>query len=452
MPVAYPQLLSARRPILAIPKLGWPLIAIICLIPSLVLCVDVPIANRFGDIPSALLTFGDITGVIGLATYVLNLVLATRLRWLEDLFGGLNRVFVAHQILGGLSLVTLLIHPMFSAASYYPYGIRVMSHFFIPQVAYIGTAFGIVALTMIIVLLVLSFYVKIGYKVWLQTHKYLGLAYLLIGLHILLTPNRITADPFITGYLWVLFLAGLVSFIYRTLLPNIFVRSYLYTISLAERKGVGAVEVTLIPVDKMIRFKAGQFIFIAFGSDGISSEWHPFSISSAETSGRLMIDVKSMGGYTETLTRLLPHMIGMTARVEGAYGRFSYRNFGNLNQVWIAGGIGITPFLSMAQTLGTGPYNVDLYYSVKTKSELIDLDTLAVHQSNNPGQVFRVFPFVTDAYNTFLNAEIIASNSGDLTKRDFLLCGPPPMMQSIKKQLMTMGVKASQIHTEEFSL
>jgi predicted ferric reductase len=145
-------------------------------------------------------------------------------------------------------------------------------------------------------------------------------------------------------------------------------------------------------------------------------------------------------------------MVGMTVRVEGAYGRFSYRNFANPNQIWIAGGIGVTPFLSMAQTLGPGSYNIDLYYSVKTASELIDLDVLAAHQSGQPGQVFRTFPFITDTYKIYLSAGILAKNSGDLTKREFLLCGPPVMMQSIKKQLIGLGVKNYQIHSEEFSL
>jgi ferredoxin-NADP reductase len=51
-----------------------------------------------------------------------------------------------------------------------------------------------------------------------------------------------------------------------------------------------------------------------------------------------------------------------------------------------------------------------------------------------------------------LNAEVLAKNSGDLTQRDFLLCGPPNMMQAIRKQLMGLGVRERQIHSEEFSL
>jgi predicted ferric reductase len=432
--------------------LGWPMVLAVCFIPVIAMIADVPFATRFGSWSATLLTIGDATGVIGLGMYAMNLVLATRMRWLEDFFGGLNQVIINHQLLGGFALVMLLIHPMASAISYYPYGIHTVAHFFVPQMAYIGTAFGIIALVMMVLLVGISFYMKLAYKLWLYTHKYLGVAYAFVALHVLLTPNKITSDSFVKWYLWALLLVGAVAYIYRTLLPNIFVRRYVYTIAGAQSKGIGVMEVTLAPVGERVRFRAGQFIFVSFGGDGFSEEWHPFSVSSAETSANLMIDVKSLGIYTEALTRLLPSMIGMTARVEGAYGRFTYRNFANMNQVWIAGGIGVTPFLSMAQSFGPEPYNIDLYYSVKTVSELVDLDTLASRQSAKPNQVFRTFPYITETYKAHLNAEILAKNSGDLSKRDFLLCGPPAMMQAIRKQLMGLGVRPSQIHSEEFSL
>jgi predicted ferric reductase len=447
-----PLLTSSVTPRNLVATLGWPIVIALCIIPALAMCIDAPFAVRFGSFSKTLLSLGDITGVIGLGMYAMNLALATRLRWFEDIFGGLNRVLMSHQILGGLSLVMLLAHPMFTAISYYPYGVHVVANFFIPQTAYIGTAFGIVALIMLIGLVGVSFYARLGYKVWLATHKYLGLAYLLVALHVLLTPNHITADVFVRWYLYGLLLLGVCAYVYRTLLPNVFVRRYVYTIVSAVAKGIGVVEVTLSPVAARVPFKAGQFVFISFGEDGFSQEWHPFSVSGSDSNGSLMIDVKSLGAYTETLTRMLPHMVGMTARVEGAYGRFSYRNIGNLNQVWIAGGIGVTPFLSMAQTLGSGPYNIDLYYSVKTASELVDLEKLGEHQSLKPGQVFRTFPFITETYKTYLNANIVQKNSGDITKRDFLLCGPPGMMGAIRAQLIELGVSSHNIHSEEFSL
>jgi len=433
------------------PVLGWLCVSVFCLAPAVIVGLDGTFAGKWGTLPDTLLNLGDITGVIGLAMYTLNLVLATRAHWLEPLFGGLNRVFTAHALVGSGALAIILIHPLITAGSYYEYGVHTVAHFFVPQLAYLGTAFGIVALAAMIVLIFLTLYAKLAYKFWLKTHKLLGVVYLLIALHVLLTPNQLTVDPLIRTYLNALLTIGVVCYIYRTLLPNIFVRRYLYTIQKAETKGIGVVEVTLRPVTRALHFRAGQFVYISFGNDALSREWHPFSISSPDIGSDFTLDIRSLGAYTETLTELLPYMVGTTVLVEGAYGGFSFRNFGNVNQVWIAGGIGITPFLSMARELGDGPYNIDLYYSVKTRSELIDVDALAAQQSNRPGQVFRVFPFIADQYKTFLSADIVEANTGHLNQRDFLLCGPPPMMASLTGQLVKMGVHKNHIHSEEFS-
>ncbi|HEY2003872.1 MAG TPA: ferric reductase-like transmembrane domain-containing protein [Candidatus Saccharimonadia bacterium] len=430
------------------PKSGWIAIVLTCLVPTLALSFDSP--DRYANLSYALLTLGDISGIIGLVLYVWGLVLSTRIGLVENMFGGLNRVYVSHAIVGSASLMILLMHPFFSAASYYEYGLAVVAHFFVPQLAYIGSAFGIIALITMIVLLVLTLFVKLAYKLWLSTHRLLGVVYLLIALHIILTPNQVMRDHNMAAFMYGTLIVGALAYIYRTLMPDVFVRRYLYTIQSAVPKASNVVEVTLQPVGKAIHFKPGQFIFLSVNSDKVTREWHPFSVASADTSKSLTLDIRSLGAYTESLNKLLPYLVGSTVRVEGAYGRFSYRNFGNVNQVWIAGGIGITPFLSMAQALGNGPYNIDLYYTVKNNSELIDLEKLAAHQSRRPGQAFRVFPYINDRYGNHLSATFIDQHTGNLPAHDFLLCGPPAMMRSVTSQLVKMGVPEQHIHSEEF--
>jgi predicted ferric reductase len=429
---------------------GWLITIVTSLVPALFIAFDQP--GRFLNSTHTLLTIGDITAVIGLCLYVMDMVLATRLAFVEDWFGGLNKVYIAHAIIGSAALLTIMIHPVLLALRYAPLGMHTVAAFFVPTTKYLASAFGIVALALMLILLILTFYVKLPYRIWLATHKYLGVTYLLICVHVLFTPNVITDNLFVRLYLVASVVIGLAAYVYRTLLPNIFVRHYVYLVHAVSKKTEGVLGVTLTPTTKAIKFQAGQFIFLSFQADGISDEWHPFTISSAPNPDTLDIEIKSLGGYTETITRLLPHMVGMTVLVEGAYGRFSFRNFRNVNQVWVAGGIGITPFLSMAQNLGNGPYNIDLYYSVRSEAELIDLDKLVNAQQNQPGKVFRVFPFVTEKYNRHLSADLIAATSGDLKQRDFLICGPAPMMDSMTDQLRHMGVKKYKIHSEEFSI
>ncbi len=142
---------------------------------------------------------------------------------------------------------------------------------------------------------------------------------------------------------------------------------------------------------------------------------------------------------------------GTIVEVEGAYGRFSYVNYKNTKQIWIAGGIGITPFLSMAKDIKGSDVHADLYYSVKTESELINWDLLYSKAVNFPENL-RVIPFIGDKQPNYLDIDYIATMSGDLNDKDFYICGPPAMMQSLKKQLKARGVPGTSIHSEEFGM
>ena len=108
------------------------------------------------------------------------------------------------------------------------------------------------------------------------------------------------------------------------------------------------VAIEMAPRGRAMRFSPGQFVFVQFFQRGISTEAHPFSVSSTPEDGRLRIVVKALGDYTSRLPALRR---GAVARIEGPFGKFSHHNCPNRKQVWIAGGIGITPFLSMAGTL-----------------------------------------------------------------------------------------------------
>jgi predicted ferric reductase len=246
-------------------------------------------------------------------------------------------------------------------------------------------------------------------------------------------------------------LLGIAAFIYRTLLGRILIRHYKYRVEEVKVSGGNVTQVRMSPVKELMSYKPGQFVFIRFmyaGAGGISKEWHPFSISSAPKESKLELSVKGLGDYTNALINLKP---GAIADIEGAYGRFSYTHYGNKNQIWVAGGIGITPFLSMAKTLTGTDYKVDLYYSVKTASEVINPEVFNELVGLNP-ENFRVIPYIGDQMEGFLSAKYIEEKSGGLKGKDIFICGPPPMMKSIRKQMKELSVPGTSIHTEEFAM
>jgi predicted ferric reductase len=449
-------------------KLGWIITAIICVIPVIAWFMLNPPAEAMNNPYRILGSIGKITGLVGLVLYSLNLVYATRLRFLEKWFGGLNRVYIAHHLVGGLALIALAQHPVLLALEKTRSSMRSAALLLLPDglgpvsalfdsssplhtsVLYEwAILFGSIAFFGMVVLLIITFFAKIPYKLWLLTHKFLGLFFFIGGLHVFFIESD-TSEGFLRLYVLTIVLIGLLAFTYKTLLGSILIRKYQYKVDSVSLEG-DVISLEMSPIQAPMSYKPGQFIFIQLPgalAQGINNEWHPFSIASAPTGGTIGIKVKALGDYSKSLLNALP---GMTVTVEGAYGRFTYTNFKNTDQIWIAGGIGITPFLSMAQSLHLAQnYKVDLYYSVKSESELIGIQKLT-ELVNMPNATLRVIPYDTSKYG-FLTPEAITRISGNLVAKEFFICGPPAMMKSMRKQLVALKVPNSSIHSEEFSM
>lgn len=447
-------------------NIGWMLISILCAIPVIYWVSTHSIESAFYDLPQSFVSVGKIIGLIGFILYAINMVLTLRQRWLENIFNGLNRVYIAHHVTGGIALAFLLFHPLLIALQYVeleiassikraatallPQSINFEDTFPIVQEA-VAYNSGIIAFIGMVVLLMITFYAKLPYRFWLFTHRFLGVAFLFAGLHVIFIDSDVSRSPFLMTYMLFWIIVGLFAFVYKTLLGNIFVRRSPYKVS-----GVGilpgnTIGIHLTPMEKPVDFKPGQFIFIRFlwsKESGIIREIHPFSVASEPSGDGLVLYIKALGDFTNSLKNV---KVGMIAEIEGAFGKFSYTNFQDSEQVWIAGGIGITPFLSMARSYNDQSPPVSLFYSAQNRDELLDQASLAGYlPSHYPN--FKYFPFVSAETNGHLSADYIADNIDSIAHKEFFICGPPVMMKAMRSQLLKLGVKNSKIHTEEFTM
>jgi mono/diheme cytochrome c family protein len=152
-----------------------------------------------------------------------------------------------------------------------------------------------------------------------------------------------------------------------------------------------------------------------------------------------------VGDYTSALRRLEP---GAEAVVEGPFGSFSNEGLDEPRQIWVAGGIGVTPFLSMARSLGTtAGAPVHFYYCVERLEEAHFLDEFRAIAAQRQGFGITVVPRDTDG---FLSAERLAAENPELGETDVLICGPPAMIVSLRGQLVARGLAEGRIHAEEF--
>jgi predicted ferric reductase len=232
--------------------------------------------------------------------------------------------------------------------------------------------------------------------------------------------------------------AGL--YIYRSLFHKSIVRKLEYTV----HSVTNISNITIIwlkPKANALAFYAGQFAFFKFSSDAVDEESHPFTISSGSDNDNIRLAAKASGDYTSRLRGL---NIGDSVQVEGPYGQFSFTKIRSTKQVWVAGGIGITPFLSMANSLPTN-IRVTIYYCVQSLPQAIFLDELNNIALSKPG--LKIVTVCSDQ-NQRLTAKDIAVDPAD----DYLLCAPPAMMQDLESQLVSNGVSKNNIHYEDFKL
>jgi len=425
---------------------GWYILTILSLAPLALWFFELPLSIRFSSLSLLSRSLGDIAGLCGMAMFSLVMILSSRLKFFERFFKGINESYTAHHFFGGLAFCLLLFHPLFLAYNYLLISFRSAALFLLPYTN-LAQNLGILGLFVMIFTLVITFYAKLKYQVWKFTHKFLGLAFIFAFLHTFLIGGDLISNLPLKIYLFVLGIAAITAYFYRTLFADYFVRVFDYTLCDIKKHKDKIWELTFLPKNRELKFSPGQFAFVKFFSKELTKEAHPFSFSSA-TGNPLKIAVKELGDYTNKIGNL---KVGDSALFEGPFGAFSFRNYSNKKQVWIAGGIGITPFLSMLRSINEedSNYTIDLYYSVKDEECLAFKEE--IEQINKTNKNLKTFFWIT-CKNGFISADSIKTETPDLENRDIFICGPPVMMSSLKSQFLKRGIDKRHIHAEEFQL
>ena len=405
-----------------------------------------PLWIRFRRPINTYTSLAQLSSLTGLVMFCYSVFLSARFKFFERLFGAMNRVYIAHHIIGGLAFILLMAHPLLISASFLTIKSHKAVEYLLPGADW-SINFALLALSLMIAQLTFTFYAKLPYQLWRWTHKLLGVSLTFAVLHILLVESDIKRTPMLRNYYLVLTGLALVIFVYRSLLGRLLVGKYGYVVSQVFYPAANVVSLTMAPVSKPMQYEAGQFVFLELGDKATGGESHPFSIASAPEDPELTIIAKSLGNYTRKMPMI---SVGSPAKVEGPFGGFNFRRFRYTDQIWVAGGIGITPFLSMARSFKDSDYRIVLFYSVMDSSELLFLNNLQMIAEQYPS--FRLVPFISKEKG-HITAEYTMQISGfDIRQIEVLVCGPPPMMKSLRKQYHSLGLTYFRIHTEEFTM
>ncbi len=382
--------------------------------------------------------FSQYIGVTALIAMGLSQVLSTRFRILETLFGGLDQIYVLHKWLGIGALAAVLLHDTVDAeldglGGGFPFSDT-------------AETLGEISLYGILALVLITVITFIPYPLWRFSHRLMGGFFTMAALHFAFIEKPFANTDPLGLYVLTFCVLGVVSYIYTQLPTGLAARHRRYRVKSVEASGE-AVAVELALEETGIKHRAGQFAFVGFDNANLS-EIHPFTISSAPNNERtIRFTIKPLGDYTARIQHQLK--VDSVARISPAYGHFEYRN-SKTPQIWIAGGIGITPFLAWANSLVEMQGPVHLFYCVserKSAAHLAEVEALASQHANLH------LHLIESAVQGRLTAEgIRAAADIDLDRTKVYFCGSEPMRDQLKAGLIAAGLNRRRFIYEAFEI
>ncbi|MEV4706363.1 hypothetical protein [Actinoplanes sp. NPDC049316] len=282
-----------------------------------------------------------------------------------------------------------------------------------------------------------------GYERWRALHRLTGLFLAAAFVHGLLD-GTMFGSPVLRWTYLVAGGTGLAFYVYRETVARHLTALHDYQVAKVTPVGANLTEISLAPVGRPITFTPGQFAML-FLETGAGWRRHPFTISSAPRDRFLRFTIKALGDDTTRMQTLVRP--GMPAVVGGPHGRFD-RARGTDRQIWIAGGIGITPFLSWLRALDrhAAPGTVDLFYSTQGVPPFAG-EITAIAEAH---PTVRVHLHDTSAHGYLTPDAVLATLDEDPRRLSVFLCGPKAMVDGFVRRFRQAGVRSRDIHREHF--
>lgn len=212
--------------------------------------------------------------------------------------------------------------------------------------------------------------------------------------------------------------------------------------------------------ERPIAFQPGQYAAISYEKRGKLSTARCFSIVSSPTDQHtLQFSMRVRGHFTTALSNLQK---GDIVDVSGPYGGFVFDTSNDKKAIFMAGGIGITPFMSIMRYLSAlhADNEVTLLYSCSTQDDVPFESELLDIQKEHPNLkvVFVVGKGPTDRLPAsqvatgYITGELLDKVTGkNYQDRRFFICGPPVFMKAVAGTVTKQGAPRSSILTEAFT-
>ncbi|MCW3021799.1 MAG: oxidoreductase FAD/NAD(P)-binding domain protein [Conexibacter sp.] len=410
--------------------------------------------NGVGDLGTALISAGRLTGLVGTYLALVQILLVARLPWLERL-AGFDTLAQWHRRNGKLVLWLLLAHTVLITAGYTLTGRTSLWHEISKLLSsYDDMITATIGMGLLIVVVVTSLVIvrrRLPYEVWHAVHLMTYAAMALAFAHQLSNGSEFSADPLAKDYWRVLYLVTLGAIVaFRLLVPlgQTLWHGMRIEAVVPEGDGVVSLHISGRRLDRL-GARSGQFFLWRFLTGDGWWQAHPFSLSAPPARDRLRVTVKSLGDYTARAALLRP---GTRVIAEGPFGTLTEAVRTRRRVLLVAGGVGITPLRALFEDLPAAPGELTLVYRAIDAPDVVfraELDALAARRG---AAVHYVLGDHRDPGNqALLGPTHLRGLVPDVRGRDVYVCGPPAMTALAEDSLRQLRVPRRHIHVERFA-
>ena len=397
--------------------------------------------------------FAVALGYSGLAMMGLQIGLTARFRYVTKPWGE-DVIYHFHRQISLIAVGLIVTHAVILTAGR-PQMLAPLNMLQAPWSA----RFAIVSIVALIALVVAALWrvrLKIRYEAWHLSHIILAVVAIGAGIAHMVGSGVYLVDPWKRA-LWIgltIFWIGLLLYV-RTVKPLFMLRRPYRVAEVRRERGDTSTLVMRPDGHPGFRFTPGQFGWLTLWGSPFKITGHPFSFSSSAEAadGRVEMTIRNLGDFTSAIPKVSQ---GRRVYLDGPYGAFTIGNPADMH-VLIAGGIGVTPMMSMIRTLAdrgdrrpvTLLYGSRDWESITFREELealqARLNLTVVHVLANP-------PAGWTGEHGFISADLFRRHlPPPYASHEYFICGPNVMMDAIERALGYMRVPLSKYHSERYS-
>ncbi len=398
--------------------------------------------------------FGALLGLLGLGVLAMQALVSGRQTWFARGFGQ-DDVLQFHRQTGLLALLLVFAHPL----TLFIADPRFLAYLNPAENLLRAGSLGFVLVATLVLIATSLWRLSFGlrYEHWRLLHGVLAVAIVVLGFGHALMVDHYTAPMWKKAALALLVGASLYLMLETRLLRPRQMRRRPYRVQQVRKQRGDCVTLLLTPTtSERLRFRPGQFAWLTLGASPWRLQQHPFSFASSADDAELAFTIKAAGDFTARVGDVEP---GAQAWLEGPYGVFTYEpGQSPAGAVFIAGGVGITPFMSMLRTARARGLREPLWliYGSECWDEVIFREELDELAQALPLTLVHVLQEGDEAWHGetgYIDDELLdrhlPANVADLP---CYVCGPEALADEVEPALRRRGVPTRRLYSERFDM